>query len=153
MVQRGVGGSQQIGQFTAGVASYGGDTDGDGQPDGRRTRISVDRNGHVSHMVTQALRDAEGVVLSRLREKEHELLATEPARAIVGAQLTGKRFAKRSQDPIPNQVTMGVVHDLEMIDVNQRYRDRTPRPYSPVKLAFVTEATGTATVLSVPFQE
>ncbi len=119
VVQGGVGRGQHVGQLAA-LPVEGGDADRDGDLDGPAgVGLVADRDGQPGDVGAQPLGDIERVRLAGVRQQDDELLAAEPAGQVVGPQLAAQAVGHGPERLVSDQVAVGVVDRLEVVDVDQ----------------------------------
>jgi hypothetical protein len=84
--------------------------------------VVVNGNGHGRDMRAEAFRDIKRIHLARLRQQDRELLSAEPPGEVVDTQLVAQRIGDGPQCLVSHQMAVGVVDQLEVIDVDQRER-------------------------------
>ena len=100
-------------------------TAGDRDPDRDADRVDaealeVERPDGDAH----ALADVERDVGRRVAQQDDELLAAVAGRHVVLADGRDDRAADRAQDLVAGRVTVRVVEDLELVDVDHQHADR-----------------------------
>lgn len=83
-------------------------------------RCSCERFGGYTR--AKAFADLIGARDFGIRHDDHELFAAEPAGEIHAACIALQPHREFAQDRVPGIVTVGVVDDLEMIDVSHQHR-------------------------------
>jgi hypothetical protein len=71
-----------------------------------------------------ALGNFNGTFESRVRKQGHELVTAVSGRDVVRAQVALEKFRYFRQDAVTLKVTVGVIHKLEVIDIQNKQRER-----------------------------
>ena len=136
LVQRGVGGLQEVAQIAAVVGPAG---------DAERQRQPPAAQIDARQAPLQAAADRAGVGLRRLRQQQRELLAADAEDAVGRAHAPAQQRADLAQRVVSGHVPARVVELLEVVDVGQHEREaRRARRDEPahrlVEAAVVGEA-------------
>ena len=104
------------------VLRIGGDADRDGRAD--RLARGLDVEAPVGDGAADALGDLERLLRRRLGEQDAELLAAEPRRHVVVAQLGAEDVGDALQHGVAGEVAVGVVDLAEQVEVGHDQRHR-----------------------------
>ena len=122
-VHRGVGVAQQA----LGIAATGGDADAG--PDAQLVSVDVQRLGErLDDALPEDLR-CRRVFL--VRDQDGELVAAEAGRRLGAAQALADALRGLDQEPVAGEVAEAVVHELELVDVEEEHRDLAVGPLRP----------------------
>jgi hypothetical protein len=72
-------------------------------------------------------RHFERAVLSGIRQQRHELVASVPCSHIVGAEISLEQVGNFGEYCVTLKMSVGVVYEFEVVDVNDEQRQRTIR--------------------------
>ena len=104
-----------------------GDADGHRRPDGLGRGLDLELA--LRHGAADPLGDLERLVRRRLGKQDRELLAAEPGRDVVVAQLRAEDLGDSLQHRVAGKVAVAVVDVAEQVEVghDQRHRPLEPR--------------------------
>ncbi len=112
-----------------------------------RAARDADRHGHLhgqplvdpdpcrAHENPELLGQRRRVLDGGLGEDQHELLAAVPAEHVGCAEVGAQHVGDAAEDHVPHVVTVGVVHGLEQVDVDEAHRERPVVARGPLDLA------------------
>jgi hypothetical protein len=124
LIQRAVSGREQRVGIDA-VFGRGRDADRDAR---RQSLVAVSHlEGMATHRRAQALSDLARALRRRVRQQRHELVPRITSRQVVRAQVLPQQLGDLHEHTISLQVTVGVIHQLEEIDVDDKQRHRLAR--------------------------
>lgn len=79
---------------------------------------------NISHSIAQALCPFSAIIGHRPRQDHHKLLAAKSAHNVAFPELVQQHRGNGLQRPVTSFVSMGVVEDFEMVDINNQQRQR-----------------------------
>ena len=105
---------------------------------GQLGHAKADRHGHrdpaafgvhqlawrLGHQLAQPLRHLERLGSGHLGQHDGDLLAAQPARVVHGAQVVPEQAGEPLEDRVTRRMAVGVVHFLEVVDVEQHQGHR-----------------------------
>ena len=105
-----------------GVLGHAGAADRDGDRDDG----AVDHDRIAADNPAASLGQLRQAVLGHSGRQHTELFAAQPSERVGGAEAPGQPPCDLDQDAVAERMTVPVVHDLEMVDVDHQQADRHP---------------------------
>src|SRR5690606_9561870 len=119
---------------------------GDADTDRHRNRTGLGRGRGLLQAPAHPLGKLKRVVDRCIRQQRNELLATEPPGLVVASQVLTDDVGHALQHRIADGMTPGVIHLLEVVDVEHQQRTVTDRPLVSLMKRAIEPDEETATI-------